>query len=214
MEAFRLRAEIRSPRGKGGAGRLRRQGYVPAVVYGQEAHLPVAVEAREVQRLLQKSGSSPLVKVVIQGPNGEREYTTVVRDIQHSPMEKVPTHVDFYQISLGQKLSTMVAVTLTGESPGVLSGGIVQHGLREVEVECLPTDIPETIQADISGLDLGDKLTVGDLVPPPGVKLTSDPDALVVSIVAPRMAAEEPAAPVVEEGAEIPAEAPAVEERE
>ena len=87
-----------------------------------------------------------------------------------------------------------------GEAPGVKNGGILQHGVREIEVECLPADIPEALKADVSGLEIGDKLTIGDILPPPGVKIVSDGDGLVATIVPPRLAVEE------EPGVEEPGE--------
>lgn len=201
MHAIELRAEVRKDMSKGGAGRLRRSGLVPGVLYGREVgNISLVIPVKDLERVLDTAGQSALVKVLLGSGDRPEEYTSLVREVQRHPLRREPIHVDLYQVSMEQRLQTVAPVELVGEAPGVKNGGILQHGVREIEVECLPADIPEALKADVSGLEIGDKLTIGDILPPPGVKIVSDGDGLVATIVPPRLAVEE------EPGVEEPGE--------
>lgn len=188
MEALELQAQVREEKGKGPAAKFRRDGLLPCVLYGSEIDaMPLIVKAGELDRIIKEGGSNALIKVKVDN----QEYITLVKEVQSHPVTKDYLHADLQSISLKEKLQISVHLQIVGEAPGVELGGILQQQLREVEVECLPTDIPETVEVDISSLGFGDSLTVADLSVTEGVEIITDFDTMVVSIVAPQAEEEE-----------------------
>lgn len=201
MEALELEAQIREEKGKGHASRLRKQGLLPCVLYGTEIDtIPLTVKTNDLDRIIKEGGPNALIKVKV----GSKEYITLVREIQTSPVIREYLHADLQRISLKDKLQTSVPLQIVGEAPGISEGGILQQVLREVEVECLPTDIPDVVEVDISNLGFGDSVTVADLNAGQGVEILTDPETAIVSIVA--LQAEEKPAEVEGEGREEAAE--------
>ena len=195
MEAFELEAQIRDEKGKGPAAKLRRDGLLPCVLYGSEIDaVPITVKTVDLDKVMKEGGSNVLVKLKV----GPQEYITLVREIQHHPVSREYLHADLHQISLKEKLQTMVPLHIVGEALGTKDGGVLQQHHREIEVECLPTEIPEVIEVDISSLVFGDSITVADLQAVEGVEYLTETDTVLVSIVAPE-AEEEPAEVEVDE---------------
>ncbi|HBT47452.1 MAG TPA: 50S ribosomal protein L25 [Peptococcaceae bacterium] len=202
MARASLTLRVREEVGKGPAGRLRRRGLLPGVLYGREVgNLPVEVDLKEMKKVLGREGESALVQVKVEQGDQVREYTALVREVQRHPIRGELIHIDFFQVPAGEKITANVPVVLEGEPRGVKVGGILQHGLDEVEVECLPEDLPEAITVDVSGLDIGDSLKVADITPPPGVTLLSEPTSLIATVVTVRGAEAEEAAEETQEGA-------------
>jgi large subunit ribosomal protein L25 len=208
---MRLIANRREITGKA-ARRLRHQGRLPAVVYGHHtAASTIDLDAHEFDRVFSRTGKTQLIDLVI---GDGRPSKVLVKEVQLSPRRNTALHVDFHQVSLREKLQVDVPIAITGEAEPVKAGEAdvlqVQHTLR---VECLPTDIPDVIEVDVSELDHVDAgIRVSDLTLPSGVTAVIDPEELVVKLAARRVVAveeEEAAAEAVEEGAE---EAPAAEE--
>ncbi|MBC7323716.1 MAG: 50S ribosomal protein L25/general stress protein Ctc [Moorella sp. (in: Bacteria)] len=198
-------AEVRPVTGKQSARRLRRQGKLPGVLYGKKAgNMSLAIPMKELERILTREGENALLKILVTGDGVAREFMAVIREIQRHPLKGQLTHADLYQISLEEKLKATVPVILGGEAAGVKEGGILQHGLREVEVESLPTNLPESLMVDISNLNAGEHLTVADIQAPPGVKILTDPDAVIATVVTTRAAeaGEKEETPVEAEAAE------------
>lgn len=131
-------------------------------------NLPLAVPRKELERVLDREGGSALLKVIIGGQGQAREFTAMVREVQRHPIKGEIIHIDFHQISLDEEIRATVPIVLEGEARGVRNGGILQYGLREVEVEALPADLPETLTIDISDLDVGEHLSVADIKAPRG----------------------------------------------
>lgn len=203
MEAFELQAQIREEKGKGHAAKLRKEGLLPCVLYGSEIDaVSLTVKTNDLEKILKEAGPNALIKVKV----GSKEYISLVKEIQTHPVLKDYLHADLHQISLKEKLQTMVPVHLIGDAPGVNEGGILQQALREIEVECLPTNIPEAIEVDISGLGFGDHITLGSLDAGSGVEIIGDPDAVVVSVVAAHEERAEAEVEAVEEEEPAPAE--------
>jgi large subunit ribosomal protein L25 len=174
---------------------LRRQGQLPAVVYGKEVgNALIQVPLRQFQEIISKHPvGSTLINLEIAGSddNGEnRSYLVMIREVQRDPIRHQLLHADFFQVSLSEEIETEIPVHLVGEAPGVKEGGVLQHMLREVTVSGLPTQLPEYIEADISGLGIGDELRVADLQVPPGVKILDEPDSIIVLVVPPVLEAE------------------------
>lgn len=203
MAEIKLRARFREA-GKGPAHRSRREGWVPAVLYGRQVgSIPVQVPAHELGRHMAAGlGTGTVVRLELE--DGERrEWTAVLKDIQRDPVSLRVLHLDFQQVSLGDVLQVEIPVVIRGSEEVVRRGGVVQHQLPRVRVECPVTAIPADIEVDVSALGVSEHLTVADLRLPPGVRAVEEPDEVVVTVLAPRR--EEEPAP----GEEAPGEGPA-----
>jgi large subunit ribosomal protein L25 len=212
MSEYKLAAENRSEAGKGAARRLRASGRVPAVLYGHGAkpeHL--SVDARQFGQALRTDAG---VNVLIELEIGKAHHLALAKEIQRHPVRGDLIHVDFIQVRRGEKVHVEVPVRLVGEAPGVREGGIADQDLYQLNVEAEVTAVPEAVEADVSGLGIGDVLRVGDLKAPEGAVILDDPEASVVSVVAPTVEPEpEPEVEEVAEGEEAAeGEAPAAEE--
>ena len=198
----RIEVQPREGLGKGAVRALRRQGLIPGVVYGHNfGPIPVQVELEELKRLLHhESIESMLIRMKLNG----REETVMIKEIQRHPVTYDILHVDFHRVSLTEEVTTRVPIELVGESIGVKEGGILEFLLRELEIKCLPTEIPEHITIDVSRMRIGDSLRVGDLELKEGITVLDDPDTVIVLI----------AAPVVREEIEEVEEAEEAEEEE
>lgn len=214
MEAT-LEAVKRSDRGKNEARRLRAAGSLPAVVYGARKGdalpegVPVSVDPKILMRILHSdSGVNTLIKLRVEGA----ETSVLVREYQLDPVTNQLLHADFYQLALDKVLVVTVPIAIKGEPRGVkLQGGLLDFVTREIEVECLPADIPEHIDLDVSELDLHQSLRVRDLPPHPKWKTVSDGETMLVHVVLPK--AEEAAATPAEaapDAAAVPAAEPEV----
>jgi large subunit ribosomal protein L25 len=182
---------------------LRRDGILPAVVYGQKIEsIPISLDMREASRILERISPSALVVVDV---DGEQHYT-LVRDKQRNPIRGSILHVDFQAVSLDETVRADLNIKIVGEAPAVETYlGIVVPSLEQLSIECLPKDLPDNIEVDISGLnEIGDSLLVRDLIAPNGVEILSDPEDVVVVVIA--QAAEEEVeeeeVEIVEEGME------------
>ena len=185
MAEQKLVASIRDESGKGVARKLRADGRVPAVLYGQGAETQaISVDARELGHLLHKGGANVLVDLVVDG----QEHLAMPREIQRDHIKGRYWHVDFLAVSRTQKITVDVPVRLIGEATGVKLGGVLEHHLWEVSVECLPTDVPEAIEIDVSALDIGDSRKVSDLTAPEGSTILTSPEESVVAVQQPRLA--------------------------
>lgn len=198
-EQVTLEAEKRSDTGKGPARQLRREGYVPAVVYGhgeESENLKVRVE--DLEGVLGRiSVDNTLVDLQVDGDTSP----VLIREVQRHPFRPDILHVDFFRIRADEKIRVEVPLRLTGKSVGVEEGGILQQSKHEIEVECLPGDIPEFFELDVSALDVGDSLHVGDLATG-GVTVLEELDLTLCSVVPPTVVAveeEEVEEPLLEE---------------
>ena len=217
--SFELNAEPRTDTGKGASRRLRRAGKVPAIMYGGgKDPESLTLSHNEVLRNLEHEAFySHILTIKV----GGSDTPVILRDMQRHPSRPIVMHMDLQRISAREKLKTNVPLHFVGEdtSPGVKAGGLVSHELTEVAVECLPKDLPEFIEVDISALDVGGSVHLSELTVPDGVTLTElargdDHDLSVVSIHVRRAVEEEPTeAPAAEgEAAEGEAEGGAGEE--
>jgi len=197
MEPKKLNVQLRTDRRKSASGRLRREGKIPAIVYGHTEPLAITVDAREFRGAFKRITENTVVHLAL--PEGVHEV--LVKDYQQDHLSGRIVHLDFYEFEKGKALKTRVPVRLTGAPVGVKEGGILETLMRELEVECLPKDLPEVITFDISQLALNHSIHVRDLPLPEGVKPLNSPEQ-VVCVVAVRKAEEEakPAEAVAAEG--------------
>lgn len=205
MDLVNLQASSRAV-SKGQTHSLRREGFLPVVLYGHDVQSrPLKVLLKDFERLLHTgAGRNNLIRLSIEGEDGGEPPTVMVKDIQSDYIRGRYIHADLHQISLKEKIKAKVRLILHGEDAISREGGIVQHQMREVEVECLPTDLPDHVVFDLAGMGIGDSVALRDLKLPPEVALAGDPASIVISIVAPKQVVEEvPAAEAAEgEGAE------------
>jgi large subunit ribosomal protein L25 len=208
----KLKAERRDHTGKEAAHKVRADGRVPAVVYGRGMEpMHVSIDAKELFHLLHTdAGMNVLVDLRVDGDH----FLALPREVQRDYIRGRFIHVDFLRIARDEKITVEVPVQLVGESHGVKEGGVVEHHLWTVQVECLPLDVPTSVDADITPLGIGESLKVSDLPTPDKAVILTSPDEVIVSVVTPQILrveeeeAEEVAAEGAEEG-EAEGEAPA-----
>jgi large subunit ribosomal protein L25 len=179
----KLQADKREDTGKGVARKLRAAGRVPGVLYGQGVD-PVAlsVDARDMFHVLHGgAGANALVDLVVDG----QEHLAMAREIQRDHIHNKLIHIDFLAVSRNQTITASVPVIETGEAAGVKEGGVVEHHLREVTVECFPQDVPDQIEIDITEVELGGMIHVSDLTAPKGVQIVTNLEDAVLSIITP-----------------------------
>lgn len=198
MEFVDLHASFREGKGKEVNKKLRGEGFVPAVVYkkGEDA-VSLKIDKRDLTRALHtEAGENVIIKLHIDGAKKKKERTVIVKETQRDPIKDYFLHVDFQEISLTETLKVKVPISAKGEAIGVKQdGGILQHVLWEMELECLPTNIPEKIDIDVSKLKIGDSIHVKDIQAPEGVKILDNPEEIVFSIEHPKKVEEVVAAP-------------------
>ncbi len=188
----KLQAKKREAAGGGAAKRLRRDGIVPAVIYGAtQDNYSIQVDAREFGSLLkQTSAENFLVDLQIEGAK-EKTKLAMVQDMQQDPLSGDILHVDFHAVNENQPITATVPIELTGEAEGVKEGGLLDHQLHSIEVHCLPSALPEGFEADVTNLKVGEALHISDLTVPEGVEFTLDGDVVIAIIAEPRLAETE-----------------------
>jgi len=186
MKRLDMKVKPRGDELKGRGRAVRRQGLIPAIIYGAgRANAAVAVDEKEFRTALRAGGAQAIIDVKVEG---QSEATlAIIKEIQYDALGDEIQHVDFYRITEGEPIQVTVPVTATGRSEGEKEGGIVEHLTREVRVECLPRDIPENVPFDISALNLGESMHLSDLTPPPGVTFLDSLETALVVVKAPRM---------------------------
>ncbi len=185
-----LNVDVRTDSGKKVAKRLRFRGQLPAVVYGENAS-PIAcsVDERLLSDLLKAHGRNAIISLRA----GDTNQSTIIKDIQYHPVRDEILHVDFHRIDLARKIVVEVPIHATGSAVGVrISEGILEQMLHDLEVECLPTEIPDHIEIDVSDLDIGDSLHVSDIVvDDDDLTIVTDTDRTVFAVAAPALVLEE-----------------------
>ena len=208
----------REKSGKTASKKQRKEGWVPAVVYGHGFEtMLLSVNEREFMALLrQEGGAHGLLNLKVEGLE-DGEHTVVVKEIQRHPIKDHILHLDFQKIRKGEEMTTEVALQFVGEPVGVKEGGILQHYLYEITVKCLPKDLPEPIEVDISHLEIKDNVRVSDLIQFEGVEYLNSPEEVVVTVQPKRIheeIVEEVEEEELEEGEVPEEEAPEEEEAE
>lgn len=178
MDKKTLNVVLREVRNKRAAGRLKRAGKIPAILYGHGDPVPLTVDAHEFHKKFTTVSENTLINL----QTGENDYDVLVKDYQSDILSGKVTHLDFYEVEKGKLLRTHVPVHLTGTAIGVREGGLLEHLLHEVEVECLPRNIPEVITIDIEHLAVGDSVHISQLQAFEGVKILNHEDQVVVLI--------------------------------
>lgn len=186
MKKANITVEKRTESGKGVARRLRRAGRIPAVLYGRGSEpLALSVDQKEFVNILHGQESRNTLISIQMANGGDEEILSLPKEIQFDPVRGDVIHVDFQMIHLNEPIHTQVPLHLTGSSPGVKKGGVLEHLMREIDVACLPMDIPDHIEVDISGMEVGDSLNVSQLQVSEKFKILSDGNRTLVLVAAP-----------------------------
>ncbi len=184
MKKVEMTANCRKETGKGNARKLRREGKIPGVIYGSSREpQPLTVDPSKVRENL---GSNAIVELkILDGEEELETETAMIKDYQKHVIKDELLHVDFQAISMDETISVTVPTEITGTSVGVKEGGVLQQLIREVEIECLPEDIPESLEVEITELDVGDSFQISDLEPGENIEILHDPDDVLVTVVPP-----------------------------
>lgn len=189
MDFVDLQAKVREEKGKELNKKLREEGLVPSIVYkkGEDTWSLKIDKKNFLKALHTEAGENVIIRLHIDGVKKKKERTVIIKELQRDPVKDSLLHVDFQEISLTETLKVKTPIAGKGEAIGVKQdGGVLQHVLWEIEVECLPTDIPEKIEVDVSNLKIGDSIHVKDIQAPEGVKILDDPEAVVFSVEHPK----------------------------
>ncbi|HOF85852.1 MAG TPA: 50S ribosomal protein L25 [Treponemataceae bacterium] len=175
-----IEARTRTMTGKGAAKRLRREGRLPAVMYDNTGKAVLLdLNAKDFAKLYGTITESTLIDVKI---DGSKDVIAFVKDAQYNIITDTVTHVDFYEVEAGKKIRTKIPVRLTGSPEGVRTGGILEAGTEELDVECLPKNLPPRVVVDVSDLQLNHSIHVKDVVVPEGVKVLTDPHLTIATL--------------------------------
>jgi large subunit ribosomal protein L25 len=201
---LKLKAQVRSAAGTAASRRMRRAGIIPANVYGKDLPaLSLQLDKKEITRLLARATSEHiLVDLEINDGTTQTNRLALIQEVQHHPVRRDVTHVDLHAVKEDEEIHAAIPVEPVGEADGVKNfGGVLEIAIHELEISCLPKDLPEVIRIDVSALGIGQSIHVRDLQLPEGVKAKASGDLTVVAVAAPRVEAE-PAAAASEAKAE------------
>jgi len=183
MEATELKACIRNQSGKGPARRFRKEGLIPAVFYGRgEEAIHLSVNAAELLKIIRVQKENVFIKLVIDGEK-KLEKLSLIKELQIEPVSRRFYHADFYEIRMDQRLTLDVPLHFAGIPVGVVNGGELQHLKRDLKISCLPSALPDSIEIDVTGLEIGDSIKVQDIRVPEGITIL-DPGDVGVAMVA------------------------------
>jgi large subunit ribosomal protein L25 len=202
-ERIKLQVKERESRGSADARRLRREGFIPGVLYGRgKEPQTICVPERDLRRVLTgQGGLHAILDVVVEGR--QTTHASILKDYQQDPIRGHISHIDLQEVRLDQPIQASVNVQLVGEPAGAKEGGVLSQVQREINVEALPMEIPEHIDLDVSGMAIGDTLRLADLAPMDGVTYLDNPEETVLATVTLPTRVEEPEE-VTEEGEELP----------
>ncbi|MEA2109743.1 MAG: 50S ribosomal protein L25 [Pseudomonadota bacterium] len=213
MAIAELEVQPRSTLGKSAVKKMRAEGLVPAVLYGNEVEsTPLAVNEHILNHFFHKYGQSTLVSLAFGTDNKDEEKLAIVKDIQYHPLTGCVSHLDFYSIRIGVPIEVEVPLSFEGEAVGIAKGGLLQPVRRSLEIRCLPREIPEVFEIDVSALDIGDSIHVNDL-DFAGIEFISEINFTIVTVYVPKVEVE-PEGEELEEGEEELEAAEAVAETE
>lgn len=202
MEVTDLAAQVRKEQKKGPSRRLRQKGFVPAVFYGRSAeNILLAVKNEALVKLRKDKKDHAFIKLIIDDDGKKIEKISLIRELQVQPLTGMLYHADFYEVDEKRKLTIDVALRFVGKAIGVEMGGELQHLRREVKVSCLPLDLPDHIDVDVTSLNIGDSIRISDLKIAEGITLLDRPDTSVAAVAVIKVVKEEE--PVKEEAAAV-----------
>lgn len=202
MKEIPLAAMLRPKVGKEANKKYRKDGWIPANLYGREfKNMPLMVQNKELIKVVSTYGENVLVQLNLTGAKGkDKSHVAMLQELQRDCISQNFLHADFHKVALNEKITAKLPVHLHGEAEGVKAGGTMDHLIWELEIEAFPHDMPESITLDISRLKIGDAIAVKDLELKENVKVSASMEEIIVMIHAPKAVAEEAAPAVVPEG--------------
>jgi large subunit ribosomal protein L25 len=186
-EQIKLSATSRTEKGKGVAKRLRREGKLPAVVYGHKTDpIALTIDSKQLLKLIVEGKSEhKLFGLSIEGNGKPIEKIVMIKELQIHPLKRNFLHVDFFEVAMDEEITLSLVIKLVGEAPGVEMGGMLQQVRRDIEIKCLPSQIPDTVEIDVSALNIGDSVHLNDIQLPEGIKVLDDADLTIATVLAP-----------------------------
>lgn len=186
-EQIKLSATSRTAKGKGVAKRLRSEGKLPAVVYGHKTDpIALTIDSKQLLKLIVEGKSEhKLFGLSIEGNGKPIEKIVMIKELQIHPLKRNFLHVDFFEVAMDEEITLSLVIKLVGEAPGVEMGGMLQQVRREIEIKCLPSQIPDTVEIDVSALNIGDSVHLNDIQLPEGIKVLDDADLTIATVLAP-----------------------------
>jgi large subunit ribosomal protein L25 len=211
MEATELKACVRRETGKGPARRFRKKGLIPAVFYGSgEDAIPLSINAADLLKIIKEKKNNIFIKLLIEGEE-RLEKLSLMKDLQIEPVTRRFYHADFYEVRMDRKLTIDIPLHFTGIPVGVQNGGELQHLKRDLKVSCLPADLPDFIDLDVSGMDIGNSIKVQDITVPEGITVLDQGDIGVAMVAFVKVSVPQAEAAAEEEAPAADAETPAGE---
>jgi len=204
LEKLELKTKVRKTVGNGPARVLRREGAIPAILYGPDTEsIMLSIPTKALELIIKSANIGQLLlNLTIEGDESATK-TAMIRELQTHPVSGNPIHVDFYEVDMDRKIIVSIPIVTTGKSKGVELGGVLQLVRRELEVLCLPNEIPESIEVDVGDLDIGDSLHVDEIELGENVELTTaHVNFTVITVLAPSLEEEEEEEEDLEEGEE------------
>ncbi|HZD59939.1 MAG TPA: 50S ribosomal protein L25 [Anaerolineae bacterium] len=185
MEIAELTAEKREIVGKESSKKLRREGKVPAILYSDGEATAITVNAREFSALAHsKTGTNVIIKLKI--ADAKAQPSAIIKEVQRNPVRDEYFHIDFQKIAMDEKITAMVPISIVGEAAGVKTGGLIEHQLWEIELAGMPSNMPSSIEVDVSELDIGDTFHVKDIQLPSGIDVLTDPSTTILIVSSPQ----------------------------
>ncbi|MCF7916564.1 MAG: 50S ribosomal protein L25 [Candidatus Omnitrophica bacterium] len=192
MERAKIEVEKRTDKGKQAAKRLRAEGSIPAIIYGKDINSAISVSSEGFKTLRDMHFSeSTVIDLTISGDKKSEPIPVLIKDVQYHPLTDKVIHIDLLQVSLKEKITVHIPIVLKGEAQGKEEGAVLEQILREIEVEGLPLNIPENIEVDISGLEIGHSLHVKEMQVPGDIEIVTEPEATVATLVVKKEEEEE-----------------------
>jgi large subunit ribosomal protein L25 len=192
MSKNSINAELRSERGKNATHRLRQEGYIPAIIYSHGESEAIKIKKNDFFNIFKgQVTESSLIDVTITDKKDDGNHEVFVKDYQVDPVTDELIHVDFFKVTLGEKIQTRVSVEIVGKSIGEKMGGILEVVERELEIECLPREMPEKIEIDVTNIDIGDSIHIEDIETTGSLKFLTDGKRVIVTVIAPKAYVEE-----------------------
>lgn len=186
MEQRELLVKVRNNTGKGVARKLRGEGLIPAIFYGHKSEpIALSLNPTELKKIINsESGRNTLITLKFEGKK-EKERVALLKDLQLTPLKRTYLHADLYEVLMDEKITARIPIHFVGKAIGVKEGGIEQHSRREIDVRCLPGNLPDFIEADVTNLAIGDSLHVKDLKLSEGIEVLDPAGDTIVAILAP-----------------------------
>ncbi|MFP4509729.1 MAG: 50S ribosomal protein L25 [Spirochaetota bacterium] len=202
MEQKTLETAIRTERKSSSARRLRKAGKIPGIIYGHQEPVAVTIDEVEFARKFKHKSESTIITLKV----GTDSYDVLIKDYQEDILTGKMLHIDFYEIERGKLVRTHVPLHITGSAKGTREGGILEHPMYEVEIECLPKDLVEHLTLDVSNLGIGESIHIADMVAPEGVAILNNADQVVAVCTVPAAEVAEGEEGEGEHGAEVPSD--------